>query len=522
MSFLDELRDYLAALAANPEAPTRSRRESAAWLPPLRRFFLEAEERAEHLPKSSSDFGLRITASHPGRDQFLLGLWRRLLSSICAGADSVEVHRTIEQALELWVGLPVQTSRTRRVELTDILNKSNVGVWFGREEDVSEYARELRLTRLVGETPRVVGLGRILLGLPARDSVRWLLLLEAAEASGDQDQRFLTLDALRALLLEPSVVFQSEIDEEGTFHSNERWPWTSPGVRRLVELSVVSHRTHPEEEEWSYTLEPSWRPMLEELVEERPTPWRLLAQTLLEQERSGVPRELLPAPRGPDPAVELGRHARMVAHEINNAMTPVSHALKQLYGLLEKHEPPEHWQGYRERVDRNIARVRQFASQMAVATSLAAPPMEPFDLALAVRDAVAQLNGALAERVELALGVEQVRGPRERFVLVLVNLLRNAVQSAPERAVRVRILAEEVPHGLLLHVDDDGPGIPEAEREAVFLPGVTSKRDGLGQGLALAREVVEREFEGSLRCASGDLGGARFTLALPKPTEKKG
>jgi len=67
-----------------------------------------------------------------------------------------------------------------------------------------------------------------------------------------------------------------------------------------------------------------------------------------------------------------------------------------------------------------------------------------------------------------------------------------------------------------LTVDDDGPGIPEEERERVFLPFVTTKApgEGTGLGLALCRKLIEAHG-GTVTATASPLGGARFRLWLP-------
>jgi signal transduction histidine kinase len=63
-------------------------------------------------------------------------------------------------------------------------------------------------------------------------------------------------------------------------------------------------------------------------------------------------------------------------------------------------------------------------------------------------------------------------------------------------------------------IDDDGPGLPNSVRTTLFRPFTTTKPDGTGVGLALARKVAE-EHDGTLDAGDSPLGGARFTLRLP-------
>ena len=80
---------------------------------------------------------------------------------------------------------------------------------------------------------------------------------------------------------------------------------------------------------------------------------------------------------------------------------------------------------------------------------------------------------------------------------------------------RIAIRAENLLDRYAIIVEDNGPGVPEPMRERVFDPYVTSKEDGDGLGLAIAKKIVV-EHGGALTVErSRDLGGAAFTLRLP-------
>ena len=63
-------------------------------------------------------------------------------------------------------------------------------------------------------------------------------------------------------------------------------------------------------------------------------------------------------------------------------------------------------------------------------------------------------------------------------------------------------------------VADDGPGIPAAEREKLFLPYYSTKRRGSGLGLAIVRRVIA-EHGGSIDVGDNKPRGTRFTIELP-------
>lgn len=127
---------------------------------------------------------------------------------------------------------------------------------------------------------------------------------------------------------------------------------------------------------------------------------------------------------------------------------------------------------------------------------------------------------ALSRGVELTVETE-VEVPIEldlRWVdSALSNLVANAMRFARTRiALRARDLGGEI----ALDVEDDGPGIPEADRAVVFerfgqASAETRKRSGTGLGLAIVREAA-RLHGGQASVEESTLGGARFVLRLPR------
>jgi len=116
-----------------------------------------------------------------------------------------------------------------------------------------------------------------------------------------------------------------------------------------------------------------------------------------------------------------------------------------------------------------------------------------------------------------AVSAGQVRGDAELLRRAVRNLLENAVRHG---RTRVMVRLRETEALVVLAVEDDGPGIAEAERERVFerftrLDTSRSRASGgSGLGLAIVAEVVDRHG-GRIGVDAGSLGGARFTLTLP-------
>jgi len=104
----------------------------------------------------------------------------------------------------------------------------------------------------------------------------------------------------------------------------------------------------------------------------------------------------------------------------------------------------------------------------------------------------------------------------DRLTLLLRNLVENAIAHG-RPAGRVELRADASARTVRLVVEDDGPGVPPGERERIFALGErgTTHAGGSGIGLALVRLMVERAG-GRVSVGEASLGGARFTLTLPR------
>ena len=106
------------------------------------------------------------------------------------------------------------------------------------------------------------------------------------------------------------------------------------------------------------------------------------------------------------------------------------------------------------------------------------------------------------------------------------NLVDNALRYGGERS-RVRLSAAPSGGGVAIDVEDDGPGVPVAERERVFDrfarldEARSSGTGGSGLGLAIVRAIVEAGG-GRVSCSDSELGGARFSIWLPDPPPASG
>jgi len=126
-------------------------------------------------------------------------------------------------------------------------------------------------------------------------------------------------------------------------------------------------------------------------------------------------------------------------------------------------------------------------------------------------------SSANARRVRItsatAREVPAVSIDSDRFEQVLVNLLMNAIQASPEgEEVTVTSFAEGP--RLIIDVKDCGCGIPLDKRTEIFEPFMTTKKEGTGLGLPIAKKVVEAHG-GQMEVMDNKQAGVTFRIRIP-------
>jgi two-component system nitrogen regulation sensor histidine kinase NtrY len=120
-------------------------------------------------------------------------------------------------------------------------------------------------------------------------------------------------------------------------------------------------------------------------------------------------------------------------------------------------------------------------------------------------------------RFEVRFGadVPLIRLDAEQVRRVVINLIDNAIEAMERRgSITIETEREAANNVVRLIVADDGPGIPAAERDKLFLPYYSTKGRGSGLGLAIVRRIIA-EHGGSIEVGENRPTGTRFTVELP-------
>lgn len=212
--------------------------------------------------------------------------------------------------------------------------------------------------------------------------------------------------------------------------------------------------------------------------------------------------------------------ARALAHEVKNPLTPIQLTVEEMAGRYTGDDPK-----YRQLLDecshivvKEVESLRNIVTRFREFSRPVEPHFAEFDLAELVTE-VGGLQRDLEVELDLAPGTGRILADPDRLRQVLMNLLRNAREATREAArPKVRLATRGTEAQVTILVEDNGPGIPEAERARVFEPYRTGRKEGLGLGLTLVKGIVIAHG-GSIAIESGPWQGALFRIELPRRPE---
>jgi C4-dicarboxylate-specific signal transduction histidine kinase len=212
-----------------------------------------------------------------------------------------------------------------------------------------------------------------------------------------------------------------------------------------------------------------------------------------------------------------------IAHEVNQPLAAIVANAEACLSCLGTDQP-------------DLARVRKAAKRIvrdgyrasAVLSSIRAmlkspvPAMSELNLNEVIRDIPDLMRNELScydviLQIDLCKQLGCIRGNRIQLQQVLVNLIKNAIESMIDSAVRpllVRVSTAIQGEFAVVAVEDSGSGFEAAAAEHMFAPFFTTKRGGTGVGLSICRSIVEAH--GGVLCATRkESPGSVFQFTVP-------
>lgn len=236
-------------------------------------------------------------------------------------------------------------------------------------------------------------------------------------------------------------------------------------------------------------------------------------------------------------AAALGVLVSGVAHELNNPLSNISTSAEL---LIEEgcDASPEVRAQWLSQIDNETERARRIVRRLLDTVRQPRRNLPPLDVSELIESSLELVQRQIPPDAQVSVDAPpglKARLDRERMQQVFINLIKNATDAGarhialsarldrwdaeaprPDMAAGDPAILAQSPRALCLEVADDGPGIPEAVREHLFDPFVTTKHigEGTGLGLYLVEEIVA-EHQGCIVVDSPPGAGARFAIWLP-------
>ncbi len=260
------------------------------------------------------------------------------------------------------------------------------------------------------------------------------------------------------------------------------------------------------------------------IVSQTDTPERVLVEMIEIEQQTRLDRE----ERAHGLAQANKELVRNLAHEIKNPLGGIRGAAQLLAMEVSSRELTEYTQVIIHEADR----------LQALVDRLLAPHRRPqvvadvniHEICERVRSLLlAEFPRGLAVLRDYDISIPEFRGDREQLIQAVLNIARNATQVLGEQmtrsdaqiVLRTRV-ARQATFGrqrfrlaLELHIQDNGPGVPEELRDLIFHPLVSGREGGSGLGLTLAQTFVQ-QHQGTIECESVP-GRTVFKLLIPLP-----
>jgi signal transduction histidine kinase len=211
----------------------------------------------------------------------------------------------------------------------------------------------------------------------------------------------------------------------------------------------------------------------------------------------------------------LGELSSQVAHEIRNPLTAIGGFARSMERKMDQDDPDRE---HVEIIIKETERLERILTEQLAFAKLSPPEFTAGDINQVIKESISLLSEKIAAKdtrleVDLQSDIKNVRIDPDKMKQVLINLIQNAVDNLEEGG-RLKITTNSSERTAEVRVANDGPPIPDAMQERIFVPFATTKAGGSGLGLPIAYEIIY-EHGGTIDVKSEFGSDTVFLITLP-------
>lgn len=211
--------------------------------------------------------------------------------------------------------------------------------------------------------------------------------------------------------------------------------------------------------------------------------------------------------------------ARRIAHEIKNPLTPIKLSTDHMIKKWNNQDSDfgKVFERSTKTIIKEVESLRRLVNEFARFGKMPEIRKAP-TLISGILDGVINLYGdykGIGMKTLLPVDEPFVDLDAEQFKRVIINIVDNAIQAMQAKGhIVISVNHDRAANRVFVEIADDGPGIRDEDREKLFLPYFSTKRDGTGLGLAIASKIIT-DHRGYIRIRDNEPQGTIFSIELP-------
>lgn len=210
--------------------------------------------------------------------------------------------------------------------------------------------------------------------------------------------------------------------------------------------------------------------------------------------------------------------ARRIAHEVKNPLTPIKLSAQRLKRKYSQKINEEIFDRCTEMIVEHVDLIRNLVNEFSTFAKFPDIHIVPCSIEDIVEETVALYQEGL-DHVDIQVNYEKhlpmVHLDRQQMKQAFINLIDNAVAAVNKKgSILIDISFDEILKILRIEVADSGKGISNEEKTKLFEPYFSTKKSGMGLGLAIVNSIIS-DHKGMIRVQDNSPQGARFIIELP-------
>jgi two-component system nitrogen regulation sensor histidine kinase NtrY len=218
-------------------------------------------------------------------------------------------------------------------------------------------------------------------------------------------------------------------------------------------------------------------------------------------------------------AVAWQEVARRMAHEIKNPLTPIKLSTERMVKKWETKESDfdQIFERSTKTIIKEVDGLKRLVDEFSRFSKLPEVKKIPTHLPTLIDEVVNLYKGykGIEMNVSLPQDCPLVELDEEQFKRVMLNIFDNAVHAISNTGkIEVKLRFDLASNMAFIDIADDGPGIRDEDKERLFLPYFSTRKEGTGLGLAIANRIIA-EHRGYIKVRDNEPKGTVFTMEIP-------